>query len=167
MDSAKRVFATGVLGLARWLDTYFFQIAAVFAALGLYNYLYVKNWDKLLFKACKDGKLQDVQDALRNDADVNLHHESDCTPLIMSCGMKHEEIAKILIATGKCKIEAVDAKGRTALLVASGAGIVDTVKLLLKNKADIKSSDNNGSIPLIVACCKLPCQYIKSWDWMV
>eukprot|EP01032_Pedospumella_encystans_P015869 gene15869-18130_t len=70
----------------------------------------------------------------------------------MACGMKHEEIAKILITTGKCKIEAVDAKGRTALLAASGAGIVDTVKLLLKNKADIKSSDNNGSIPLIVAC---------------
>lgn len=155
MDSAKRLFATSVLGLARWLDTYFYQVATVFVALGLYNHFFVKNWDKILFKACKDGNLKDLQDALRNDADVNLPHDSDCTSLIMACGMKHEEIAKILIETGKCKIEAADSKGRTALLVASGAGIVDTVKLLLKNKADVKASDNNGSIPLIVACCKL------------
>lgn len=162
MDAVKRLFAGSVLGLARWLDTYFYQVALAFAALGLYNYFFVKNWDKVLFVACKDGNIRELQEALLNGADINLPHDSDCTPLIMACGTKQEEAAKILIESGKCKIEAADARGRTALLVACGSGIIDTVKLLLKKKADVKTSDNNGSIPLIVACRKFISHFART-----
>ena len=154
MDAFKRVVGVTVLTLAKFLDTYFYQIAAVFGAIGLFNYFFVKNWDKELFNAAKEGKIVDLKLALANDADVNIQLAGDCTPLIIACGTKQTEAIALLMATGKCKLEIADGKGRTALLVASTLGVVETVKLLLKNKADVKAADNNGCTPLIAACCK-------------
>lgn len=154
MDVVKRFIGLSILSLARWLDTYFYYVAFAFTALGLYNYFYVKNWDTILFNACKDGNIKVLKEALVNEADVNVQLDSDCTPLIMACGTNQEAAVRILLETGKCKLELADARGRTALLVACGIGNIETVKLLLKNKADVKAADNNGSLPLIAACCK-------------
>jgi ankyrin repeat protein len=154
MNSLKRIVGTSILSLARFLDAYFYYIVTIFAGLAAFNYFFVKNYDKELFEAAKDGNIKRLKEALRNDADVNSMHMGECTALMMACGMKHEEVARVLVETEKCKIDTVDAKGRSALLIASGAGLVDSVKLLLKNKADVKLSDNNGSTPLIVACCE-------------
>lgn len=164
MNSVKRFIATTVLSLARFLDTYFWQLAVTFTALAVYNFFFIKNYDKILFESARDGKITELKDALKNDGDVNSLHVGDCTPLVVACGTKQEEAARIIIETGKCKIDTVDGKGRSALLVASGAGIVDTVKLLLKNKADIKSTDNNGSTPLIVACRKFHVHLSQSFQ---
>jgi ankyrin repeat protein len=154
MDSFKRVVGTSILALARFLDAHFYQIAAVFVGLAIFNYFFIKNYDKILLESARKGVVKDVKDALRNEADVNTQQNGDCTPLMLACEGKHEEIAQILIDTGKCKVDVVDSKGRTALSIASAVGIVDTVKLLLRNKGDVKSSDNNGDTPLNVACRK-------------
>lgn len=154
MDGFKRFVGTSILALARFLDAYFYHIAVAMVGLGVFNYFFVKNWDKELFKAAKEGKIKDLKEALRYDGDVNAQLNGDCTALIMACGTKQSEAAEILINTGKCKLELIDSKGRTALIIACASGIVDIVKLLLKNKADVKAADNNGNTPLIVACCK-------------
>lgn len=154
MDGFKRFVGTSILALARFLDAYFYYIATAMVGLGAFNYFFVKNYDKELFHAAKEGKIKELKDALRNDGDVNVQLNGDCTPLIMACGTKQEEAATILINTGKCKLELIDSKGRTALIVACAAGVIDIVKLLLTNKADVKAADNNGNTPLIVACCE-------------
>jgi ankyrin repeat protein len=154
MEAVKRFIGSSILSLARFIDTYFVQLAAVFIALAIYNYFFIKNYDKILLESARDGKIKELKDALRNGGDVNAAHAGEYTPLIMACGTRQEEAVSVLLETGKCKIDAVDGKGRSALLVASGAGLLETVKLLLKNKADVKASDNNGSTPLIVACRK-------------
>jgi ankyrin repeat protein len=154
MDSFKRLFGTSVLALARFLDAHFYQIALVFGGLAVFNYFFIKNYDKILLESAKKGIVKDVKDALRNEADVNTQQNGDRTPLMFACEGKHEEVAQILIDTGKCKLDVVDSKGRTALLIASAVGATDTVKLLLRNKGDVKSSDNNGDTPLNVACRK-------------
>lgn len=154
MDAFKRFVGSNILALARFLDNNFWQIVIILTGLALLNYFFVKNYDKILFESARDGKIKEMKDALKNGADVNSLHIGDCTPLMIACGTKQEEAIRVLIETGKCKIDAVDSKGRSALLLACGTGFVDSVKLLLKNKADVKASDNNGSTPLIVACRK-------------
>ena len=154
MDTLKRFVGIFVFRLASFLDTYFYHIAALVTLLGLFNYFFIKNYDKILFVAAKDGNIKDLKDALVNDADVNIQHAGDCTALMMACGTKQEKAVVILVSTEKCKLELSDIKGRTALLIASSTGSVEIVKLLLKNKADVKTTDHYGSTPLIAAACR-------------
>ena len=154
MDSFKRFVGTSILSLARFLDTYFYHIAITLGCLGVFNYFFIKNYDQILLKAAKEGNIKDVKEALRYDADVNALQNGDCTALMIACASKHEDVIKFLLETEKCKVDTVDSKGRSALLIASAAGLVDSVKLLLKHKADAKSCDNNGNTALIAASCK-------------
>jgi ankyrin repeat protein len=156
MESVKRFIGTNVLFLAQFLDDYFYHIAVLLGVLGIFNYVFVKNYDKELFAAAKVGNVSKLREALRNYADVNLQQDNDCTPLIVACAFKNEEVAKVLVETGKCKLELADNKGRTALFVACQIGSIELVKFLIQNKADIKTTDNLGNTPLIVSMRKFP-----------
>lgn len=73
------------------------------------------------------------------------------TPLHAAIKEKHPDAAALLIATQKAAVDARDAKGRTALYIASSLGDTKTMLLLFAHKASVKQPDNNGKTPLHLA----------------
>lgn len=153
--SAIQIFARTVLQVAHFIDRWFYYFLAVGLSLYVYNYFFIKDWDKLLYIACRDGKLKDVDEALQHKANVNSQHDKEKTALIVACEGNHKDIVVKLLSGGQCKIDQQDAMGRTALFVACKAGYSDIVRLLLGKAADLKVPNYDGTTPLIVACSKL------------
>ena len=149
--SWKYYVASFILKLARFIDDWFYYFIIAGLALTIYNIFFFKDWDKALFNACKEGKIDDVEKALTNLADVNIAHKYDCTALMAAAHKNHHEIVSVLLKIKSCKVDAIDAKGSSALHFASAAGGIDTVKLLLENKADVKLHDHEGNTALHVA----------------
>ena len=151
MDNIKYIIASNVFRLAQFLDKYFYYILTSFVLLTLYNTFIYKDWDSLLFKAAGSGNIEALQEALKNDADVNSQPAGECTPLIIACLKNQFEVVKILIETKRCKLEFIDSIGRSALYCACQVGNLDILKLLIENKAKTNNADNNGNSPLIIA----------------
>jgi ankyrin repeat protein len=60
------------------------------------------------------------------------------------------EVVKLLLDKGP-ELEAGDARGRTALILAAAAGDSEIVKLLLDRGANVKAADRDGQTALLVA----------------
>jgi ankyrin repeat protein len=91
------------------------------------------------------------------NAQVNIAHTGDVTPLMAACTSQHTDIAELLLSIGgskKCKLEVEDARGRSALVLASAVGCLPIVKMLCDKGADVKSTDLQGNTALITACGK-------------
>jgi hypothetical protein len=72
MEAFRTFIASSIYTLARFLDHNFYYFCTVGVLLAVFNYFFIKDYDKLLFKAAKDGKLQEAIDALANLAEVRL-----------------------------------------------------------------------------------------------
>ncbi|CAI0647003.1 unnamed protein product [Colletotrichum noveboracense] len=72
------------------------------------------------------------------------------TPLMHVAGAKSPELTKLLIAYG-ADVNARNAKGSTALILAAKDGNIDTIETLLSNGADIHSCNDNGNAVLHAA----------------
>jgi hypothetical protein len=72
MEALRRLIATSLFSLARFLDTNFYYFCTVGALLAVFNFFFVKDYDKLLFKAAKEGQLKETREALTNMAEVRL-----------------------------------------------------------------------------------------------
>ena len=65
---------------------------------------------------CKEGSLQQINEAIRNGANVNARNNDGFTPLMFAAVRNpNPEITKALI-DGGAKVDARDAKGYTALM---------------------------------------------------
>lgn len=74
------------------------------------------------------------------------------TPLIESVSYGFFDIAQFLIDECNCNVNKKNEQCMSALYMASEGGHIDTVKLLLNNKADVSQCNDNGESPLFVAC---------------
>lgn len=155
MDTIKYAIASTVYTLAQFLDKYFYYILTSFILLALYNTFIYKDWDALLFKAANDGNIPALEEAIKNDGDVNAQPAGECTPLMIACLKNQIEATRLLVATKRCRLELIDILGRSALYCACQAGNLEIVKFLLENNAKPRTADNHGNSPLIIASGEL------------
>lgn len=152
--SAVQLFAQFIIRIANYIDKWFYYFVAVAVVSYGYNFFFVKDWDKLLFIACRDGKLKEVEVVLQQKPNINCQKDQEKTPLITACCGNHKDIVIKLLATGQCKTDLQDSLGCTALFLACKLGHIDLVRLLLSRNADMKIPSNDGTSPLVVACSK-------------
>lgn len=119
-----------------------------------------------LLRCCQNGDGQGVELWLKIGADANHadHNPRErCTPL-MACAIRGDRhLCKILLATGRCDIDARDANGATALCRAAlaaarsrtvpvnAASARDVATLLLEHGADPLKRDHKDRSPLSIA----------------
>ena len=84
------------------------------------------------------------------DGRLWMHFEArELSPLLRAVKRGDENLAKLLLETGKLDVDPKDNDGRTPLWWAAGYGSEAVVKLLLETgKADVDSKDNDGRTPL-------------------
>lgn len=104
-----------------------------------------------LMIACKEGSIEIVK--LLANADVNLVDKFGTSALMYACNQKRAEIVKILLEREAIP-NATTNSGKTALMMASTNGYIDSVKLLLSPgiNSDINHKDKlTGSTALLEA----------------
>lgn len=104
-----------------------------------------RNASKALI-AAQEGKLDELEIALREGADVNFANSLGVTPLIAAARYGKEEIARRLIAKG-ANVNARDAEGMTPLMFAA----LGSEALQSKNVALVKMLLDAGADPNVAA----------------
>lgn len=145
------VFASSLVQFAYFLDEWLGCIVGAGVLIYTIKYFLVKDWDKALFDAARQGNVQKLEQALSKNANVNALLTKDSTALIEACIKNHKEIVIKLLATDKCKIDIQDEEGKTALFCACKYGFIELVRILLNKKADMKIPSNDGTSPLVSA----------------
>ena len=116
----------------------------------------------VLISAAKRGDSEEVVKLLKSTPDVNTTDLSGNTSLHKTAMYNHHAVARLLIKAG-VKVDAVEYRGMTALMLAMANGYVETARELLQAGASLglRSSDK-GYTPLMYAalwgkfaCCKL------------
>ena len=101
--------------------------------------------------AAHHGNLEMVDTLITSGANVNLANEVGYTPLIHACMGEHEGVALYLIRA-KADVNAItkDAQS-TALMFASWKGMLEVVKELVGNGANMMATDSHGHRAISVA----------------
>lgn len=120
-----------------------------------------------LMFAAQGGHERAVKFLLDNDADVNAKNNHGWTALMFACtevpewgqAGSREKIVRLLLEKKPSLDDAdtagsTDAKGTTALMLASAAGYDTIVRLLLDNNAEITKTDVHGNTALLWAITK-------------
>jgi ankyrin repeat protein len=119
------------------------------AALNVETFLYM----------CSFGKPEDVEDAIRDGADVNAPDGKGITPLMSAAWSNNLDVIPVLIKHGS-KMDAADNSGRTALTMPifswkSTPDINDrtekTITTLIEHGIDINMPNEDGATPLMLA----------------
>jgi hypothetical protein len=107
-----------------------------------------------LVSAARDGRLVNVQDALRNGADPNardgLLETYTPTALMIAAGNGHLEVVRALLAAG-ASVDLEDSHRNTALMAAVKRNRVAVVRELIKAHAKVNTVDENAQSPLYAA----------------
>lgn len=108
-----------------------------------------------LLAATTYGRLPAVKLLLTSGAGVDMADAQANTPLMIAAEgtaylAQNAPLVEALLA-GNPKIEAQDARGRTALYRAAAEGKTDAARLLLDKKANANAQASDGSSPLFVA----------------
>jgi ankyrin repeat protein len=88
-----------------------------------------------LYMAAADGYIDIVKYLIKNNVDVDK--TGDCTPLCIASVSGYDEIVDLLLKSG-AEIDHVDNDGKTPLYYAIINDNINTVKLLINKKADLK-----------------------------
>jgi ankyrin repeat protein len=97
--------------------------------------------------ASKNGWLDLVKLLVKNGAKLDFIEE-DTTPLMCASEAGHIEIVEYLVKV-KAKINAIDSKGRSALMYA--VGNIEIVRYLVENGAYVDTVDREGNTALVYA----------------
>jgi ankyrin repeat protein len=95
-----------------------------------------------VIEAALYGKKDIVEQAIKQDYDVNTADLEKRTALMFAAFNGHIEIVELLIKAG-AEVNAQDEIGTSALMFAASGPSPETVELLLKNGAKINMVDNN------------------------
>jgi uncharacterized protein len=143
-------FSQGIIKVALFLSEWVIPAAIVFGVIKLIQYLFITNWDEVLFTAARNGDVQKLQEAIRKKANIEVKKRFEITPLMIAVVNNHSAAVSALIAAG-ANIDARDEEGRSALLFAAQKGSVDIVQMLLAKGADPNTKSLSGNSPLILS----------------
>ena len=94
------------------------------------------------------GHADVVRALVQAGADVDHVDEGGFTALTIAVFRSETEIVAELLTVGDIDLEARALLGRTALILAAGIGLVNTVTLLLQKGADLTARDDLGRTAL-------------------
>ena len=98
--------------------------------------------------SCRYGHDDRVRTLVKHKANVNARTDNGDTPITLAVRHKHDNVIHVLLS------DSVDAKGQdgyTALHYSCRDGYVDTVRTLVKHKANLNARTDNGDTPLTLA----------------
>ncbi len=85
--------------------------------------------------------------------DPDVRGWQDCTPLICAAKSGHESSVRLLLATGRVNVNAVDEAGGTSLLYAARNGHESVVRAILDRvDVNVETRDHFSRTPLFKAC---------------
>jgi ankyrin repeat protein len=98
-----------------------------------------------LMYECARGEVESVRELLKAGASPDMADRQGLRPL--HCGCNQPAVVSLLLERG-VQVDAATADGRTALMMASAGGSVDSVRLLLDAGADPNRPDASGRTAL-------------------
>merc|ERR1712106_1089087 len=106
--------------------------------------------------ACETGNASTVADILaREDFEVNVRNQDNCTPLLLASLNNHPEIVGMLLANESIEVDVYDEKNQSALIHGCEVSSVESVKLLLKHARCtddyVNHTDDTGTCALLYA----------------
>ena len=104
--------------------------------------------DRRLLTAAARGDLDAVQEALKEDADVEAHEADGATALMVAALSGHPDVVSALLDRG-ANPNATNSSGATALMW--GVERVDTVEVLVNRGAEVNARTEFGQTPLMIA----------------
>jgi len=107
------------------------------------------NEETPLHVACHEGFLELAKLLIELGANPNVKGDDENTPLHVACGQGHLEVAIFMIESGGVDLHARNSFGETPL---HRTWDYPLAKLLIENGADHNSEDDDGNIPLQMAC---------------
>ncbi len=108
----------------------------------------------ILIKACKDGDLAKVTQAVEGGTNVNKKTPDNLTPLFIAAENKHKSVVEYLLSKGASINEKNGPSGLTALYQACFSGSLDIAKVLVNAGADVNLKSTEGLTPLFIAVQK-------------
>ena len=103
-----------------------------------------------VFDISRKGTVEQAKAIFKENPNAfNIVNDDGFSPLILACYRGNNEVAKIIIGSG-CDINN-NSKMGTALMAAIVKGNNEIAKLLIEKKANVHSSDGNGTTALLYA----------------
>lgn len=103
-----------------------------------------------VFDIARKGTTEQAKAILKENPNAfNVVNDDGFSPLVLACYRGNNEVAKIVIASG-CDINS-NSKMGTALMAAIVKENNEIAKLLIEKKANVHSSDANGTTALLYA----------------
>jgi uncharacterized protein len=132
------------------------------------NAVFTQGGDTALGTASRTGKIDAIRVLLKRGADVNKTNQRGQTPLMFAVAEKNAAAAQFLLENGAdpnahtkplppaSRLDLIFSApappgGMTALLFAARQNDLESVKVLLKAKADINGTAADGTTPLLIA----------------
>ena len=105
--------------------------------------------DEDFLRICTDGEIAEIEEALKDGANINAKDPNGETPLMGALSEGNEEVAIFLINKGAA-LNNYSAIGHTPLHIAITMTLPDATKLLISKGADINATakDDKGFTPL-------------------
>lgn len=103
-----------------------------------------------VFDIARKGTVEQAKTILKENPNAfNVVNDDGFSPLVLACYRGNNEVAKIVVASGS-DIDR-NSKMGTALMAAIVKGNNEIAKLLIEKKANVHSSDGNGTTALLYA----------------
>lgn len=123
------------------------------------------GWTPLMYAADVKLGVEMVSLLLDNGADPNIRNNDGDTPLIRAVSGNYNATSRIatikLLVEKGADIHAIDAKGRSALIIAVVNGNAEIISFLLSKGAILESVDQEGKTPLMWAATKGNLEIVK------
>lgn len=106
---------------------------------------------KPLEQAAIEGDADQIKLHIARGTPLNTADQYGYTPLMRAIEGHHAEAAKVIIESGKAKLDAKERDGKTALILAAVNAEREIAEVLIAKGADIKAKDNNEMTALHAA----------------
>ena len=114
-----------------------------------------------LQQACIDDDDYAATVAINSGANINLHNQRHCTPLMTACQHQSLSVIKLFLRHKNGNVFTRDQLGDTPLIVACKLKNLDLVKLLLQYGANANDENIDKMTPLHYACGNQDVEMIK------
>lgn len=118
--------------------------------------------DAALRKAAQEGDLREVNDLLRQGAEVNAKDETGKTALHWVAPARDNPLMVDVLAANGADVNASDNDGETALMIAASQSNPGIVKELLAEGAKVDATNKAGATALMAAAYRANVEIVKT-----